>query len=965
MSFLGGDSLTPSVPGKTMDENDVATFSVVRMSSRASNEESGVALVEPVPVESKSVRDPATDRDRASLDLANPEMLGFSTEKNVVGGGSVARNLSSTRSSHVAAENERVLSVVTTISTVSASAEEAEKGAGADFPVVRKVSSTRKPTRKDENRIRELKRKFSTVPVRAVLIPVLFVVLLTILRGVGPVCEFSDFQRLASVMGTGVFDPAKVAPGSTIAIPTNFAYAAFHEAGLGLVLSEIALGATLILLQCPSPHSLLLLKTSLVRKRNRRAALAFATIYAVLLGVTMYGGVFACLTDKSRVQSLALFRLLYTPIKAFLGAFLLVFFRYTVARSRSAGCSSAVYRFLVFQFAVLLYIGLALFAVTRIVPGLLAAARELPGYQRIVAEALVCGFFFSILLPLLEKIWGQVFLPRTLPTDSDWSLCGFPDSRVQKAAQDRTRDYVVWCCQFIFDTMRFGMGRGVFLVLSPATIAFVLFRDLTYHVWHFALRQTEALLVFALKVCDFDDLEHVPESWRWITKICYNLQRISSINRRFSIAFDEEIDFEQKLQLPEETTGALFDAGARGGHQQTDEYNSGTASGMTTTTKYYNEAQRSTVREVQQVQLEKKSLALHFSNMRVRIRNVPQHVFRDLCNRDAANLSHGAVEVEMDPEEPVGTTGPESHDGDATLPNLLAIETDGEKLATSGVAAGIEVGTQQVNGSNSRIGCSIGNKANGGKSVGVLPAGETALPVKKTATMPAKPQSPALHHSDSVRKTRSVGAGLAAATATARTAVKFLLGREDRGKTETVKTPVSEAELKAFKHCVDFYRQENFKRYQLRAHCRIMTSLTLMLVPLIALVNNVSLFPGFPQKSEKIIFGLVVSTIFFVSDVVEWYVITWKFAAFDDEQVKVLLPKFVGLFYPDAGTTEEAGFSLQLFPQIFTITQITYCCYFLSMLTTVMYQPYSLSMLREATEQSELTWNHVYEYCGI
>ncbi|CAD7944809.1 unnamed protein product, partial [Amoebophrya sp. A120] len=226
------------------------------------------------------------DRDRASLDLGlamNTEMLDFSIEGSVVGGGSVARNLSGTRSSHVAAENERVLSVVTTISAVSASAEEAEKGAGDDSPVVRKASSTRKPTRKDENRIRELKRKFFTITVRTVLIPVLFIVLLTILRGVGPVCEFSDFQRLASVMGTGVFDPAKVssdgkatAAGNTIAIPTNFAYAAFHELVVGAVFLETALALAYVVLQIPSPLSLLLLKTSL---RKNRPALAFATIY--------------------------------------------------------------------------------------------------------------------------------------------------------------------------------------------------------------------------------------------------------------------------------------------------------------------------------------------------------------------------------------------------------------------------------------------------------------------------------------------------------------------------------------------------------------------------------------------------------------------------------------------------------------------------------------------------------------
>ncbi|CAD7944808.1 unnamed protein product [Amoebophrya sp. A120] len=516
---------------------------------------------------------------------------------------------------------------------------------------------------------------------------------------------------------------------------------------------------------------------------------------------------------------------------------------------------------------------------------------------------------------------------------------------------------MVCSAQYMFDATRFGMGRGVFLVLSPAAIAFVLFRDLTYHIWHFALRQKEALLVFALKVCDFDDLEHVPERWRWATKICYHLQRISSINRRFSIAFDEEIDFEQIL-LAEETTGA-FDAGAGCGHQLTD-YNSGTTSGIAT--EYREVLHRSTTTRTQ---LGKKTLALHFSNIRVKIRNVPVHLFRDLFNRDVANLSHGAVRVEMEPEDHVSTTESETSDRDATLPNLLEISTGRGRLTANQVAAGVQVGTQR-SGTRTGTGRSIGNNRDveaGGRSVGVLAARvETALPVKKAASMPAKPENAILHQTSSVHKTLSVDAP--PPVATTRTFLKFLLGREDKGKTKTAKSPVSAAELNAFRHCTDFYRQENFKRYQIRAHCRLMTSLAMIFVPLVALANNVSLFPGFPQTSEEIIFGLVVSIIFFVNDVVEWYVITWKFAAFDDEQAKVLLPRFVGLFFVDSGT-EQAGSSFQLFPQINTIAVPVFSCYLLSTITTVRYQPYSLSMLREVTEQAELTWSHVYDYCGI
>ncbi|CAD7960269.1 unnamed protein product [Amoebophrya sp. A120] len=853
------------------------------------------------------------------------------------GGSAVLRRLSSATNSNAAEKQESALLTVVTTSTsnFSACAEDAEAGDEDDIPVVRKRSSTRKPTKRDENRIRELKKRFYTVTVRAVLIPVLLVVLLTILRGFGSVCEFNDFARLASVMGTGVFDPTKVssdgkttASGSAIGIPTNFAYASFHEAAIGMMFVEVSTASAGVVLQALSPRSLLQLRASL---RKHRPALAYVATYAFLCGVMMYAGVFACLVDASRVQSLALFRLVFTPIKVLALPVVLLLFRYSLTRS-SAGCSSAVYRFTIVQVGLFVFCGFCLLAVTRIVPALLAAARDLPGYQRIIAETLVCGFFFSIVLPILEKIMGQLLLPRALPTDNDWRLCDFPNARTQQAAQDRTRGIFTCVLHYMFDSMRFGMGRGVFLVLSPATIAFVLFRDLTYHVWHFALRQSEAILVFALKICDFDDLEHVPQSWRWVTKVCYNLQRISSVNRRFSIAFDEEIDFEQ--QLAEEQNRNSGAGAADDGQQK--EQDSGT-SGI------------------------KKTLALHFSNIRLKIRNVPKKVFRDLYNQEVADVSYGAVQVV--PEEPPNAGGSERGNEEAAFfPNLLAMETEKQTVFAKEAAEEKQVNTPMD-------GRTSGSEARSCENSRVLAgtcnsAGVAVMSVEKALSMPVGSKSHTVLKTSSLRQDVSTGARQAAATT--RTLVKFLLGQEDKvAKTEAVE-PVSAAELKAFKHCIDFYRQENFKRYQIRAHCRMMTSLTLIFVPLIGLANNVSLFPGFPQTNEEIMFGLIASIIFFVNDIVEWAVITWKFAVFNDEQAEVLLPRFVGIFLPDSEPKQVAGASWRLFPEVFTLMQVTTCFYFLFILTTVMYQPYSLFMLQdEATEQADLTWSHVYEYCGI
>ncbi|CAD7933477.1 unnamed protein product [Amoebophrya sp. A120] len=60
----------------------------------------------------------------------------------------------------------------------------------------------------------------------------------------------------------------------------------------------------------------------------------------------------------------------------------------------------------------------------------------------------------------------------------------------------------------------------------------------------------------------------------------------------------------------------------------------------------------------------------------------------------------------------------------------------------------------------------------------------------------------------------------------------------------------------------------------------------MIFVPLVGLLNNVSAFPGFPKERSDIVYGLVVSLVFFANDILEWLWITWRFMLFDDEQVE-------------------------------------------------------------------------------
>ncbi|CAD7937293.1 unnamed protein product [Amoebophrya sp. A25] len=161
---------------------------------------------------------------------------------------------------------------------------------------------------------------------------------------------------------------------------------------------------------------------------------------------------------------------------------------------------------------------------------------------------------------------------------------------------------------------------------------------------------------------------------------------------------------------------------------------------------------------------------------------------------------------------------------------------------------------------------------------------------------------------------------------------------------------VSNAELALFRGFVLFYRRQIFLRYQVRAQQRFLVSLVMILTPLLARNTNLYYFSGYPRG--ELAASLVVPIIFWLEDLIEWYLITFRFSIYDDDGVRHLVPTVLKLFRPD----DPTAYILQM---ALLGQALYYCC----LLYTTRWRAYDLGTLRSDTGQEDLSWDHIYDLC--
>eukprot|EP00392_Amoebophrya_sp_AT5.2_P010678 g10743.t1 len=234
----------------------------------------------------------------------------------------------------------------------------------------------------------------------------------------------------------------------------------------------------------------------------------------------------------------------------------------------------------VVQFHGFLTIGVAVFLANVVVQSAVEAMRKWEStVLQTAGECLTIGIYFNLWLPFTEKMWGFVWHPMILPSKADFKILRTsqtsrsPDEKAEHTTTSsappipapdeeeedlfakagnventlRTRRQIIlYASQVFFDLLRFVFGRGVLLQLSPAALILILLKDSTYHWWHFGFRQLEAALLFTVQISHPHPLTRgliTPTRWRLLSRITFQLQRISSVSRHLAVAFDEVIDY--------------------------------------------------------------------------------------------------------------------------------------------------------------------------------------------------------------------------------------------------------------------------------------------------------------------------------------------------------------------------------------------------------------------------------------
>eukprot|EP00392_Amoebophrya_sp_AT5.2_P001740 g1742.t1 len=160
---------------------------------------------------------------------------------------------------------------------------------------------------------------------------------------------------------------------------------------------------------------------------------------------------------------------------------------------------------------------------------------------------------------------------------------------------------------------------------------------------------------------------------------------------------------------------------------------------------------------------------------------------------------------------------------------------------------------------------------------------------------------------------------------------------------------------------VRFFRQEHFVRYQMRAQIRILVSLVMIFVPLVCSSSNVSYYAAYP-RGESILTLLLPGLMFFVKDIVEWYLITWRVMLRNDQCVSELLPALFDTICCSGGLTYKylRSDGMAQLIVIGTICGLIYCC---DLLYSLRWTPFNLSDIHEATGYSAVQWSDIYDYC--
>jgi hypothetical protein len=193
--------------------------------------------------------------------------------------------------------------------------------------------------------------------------------------------------------------------------------------------------------------------------------------------------------------------------------------------------------------------------------------------------------------------------------------------------------------------------------------------------------------------------------------------------------------------------------------------------------------------------------------------------------------------------------------------------------------------------------------------------------------------------------------------------------------------PVTTNELFILRRFIQIFRASNFLRYQARASAKILTSCTLLLVPLLSLTVDTSGFAGYPRDtttSDTAIDSryVILISLFLATDVLEWITITFYCQLSTDDLWHQNLSafrntlSFPGLYFLSKPISDQRNigsipsFHSFLFQPVFLFC-LTYCIYYGAQVLSNVWDPWNIAKIRDETGIDEIDYRHILQICPI
>eukprot|EP00392_Amoebophrya_sp_AT5.2_P001708 g1710.t1 len=359
-----------------------------------------------------------------------------------------------------------------------------------------------------------------------VLVPVLVTAVLTVLRGIGPMCTFTAHGLQDHVPELAQrFTRGELNGEVTLGIPTNFWWVGVVDGVVGSTAVATSayfyLNVMAIIPVQAADKEMNSLSPSQVPMRS------FLLAYALPISLVAFAWVAVLFIIPRSPTGMTSARSSFGLASPVIGAICCVawsqtnrwwFRRKNNGEMNAAGGAAAAPRLMrtrslnatvglqfILGVVALLMGGTNIYVANVVFPAALRKIEELPPAVQPFLQLGLATFFFSIWLPLaMEKLWGRAVLPFILPKKKHF----LPDEaaadqvhgedyfstsgNIEKSIAKRTTMMRIFG-NTLFDALRFAFGRGVLSSLSPIALAVLIFKDITYHLWHFGLRQRESL----------------------------------------------------------------------------------------------------------------------------------------------------------------------------------------------------------------------------------------------------------------------------------------------------------------------------------------------------------------------------------------------------------------------------------------------------------------------------------------